>query len=182
MKTIGIFGGTFDPPHIGHYAIAEKVILTGLCDYVCWLPVKVHAFDKNPTAFKYRSEMVNLLIVNRNDMFVSEAELLVDNSQYTHNVLRYLAELYTGYNLRFIVGADQHKLIHKWNNFDEIRRIAPPIWVSRGTTVIPEPTIIIDISTSSTLIRNKIKLGEDVSNFIHEKVYTFIKENGLYLF
>ena len=180
-KIIGIFGGTFDPPHLGHYGIARRVLELNLVDEVYWIPVYRHAFGKEPAPYWDRCIMVAAMITKDPQMKVMEIEDKIENPQWSKNVIEYLINQSPLDRFRFILGADQYEELDKWHDFDTVRRLASPIWIARNTISIPgEQVIQFNNPNSSTLIRRKIKDKESVSMLVGKEVYAYVQQKGLY--
>lgn len=182
MKRVGIFGGTFDPPHLGHLELATEVLDQELVDVVCWVPVFTHAFpEKNPVSFWDRYFMTRLTIENDSRMSVWDLEAYIKDPQWSENVINEIAAHYPGSEFRFIVGADQYDVRHRWHDFDAVEKLAPPLWIARERTEIPGQQVVqINNSISSTKIRDMIADGEDVSTYVVEEVYNYILVKGFY--
>ena len=182
MKSVGIFGGTFDPPHLGHYEVAETVLKSGLVNIICWVPVFRHAFpEKHPVSFWDRYFMARLTTEDDARMSVWDLEAHIKNPQWSENVINYIAEHFPGSSLRFILGADQYDVRHRWHDFKAIEQLAPPIWIARKRKEIPNEEVLqVNNPISSTAVRKKIASGEDFSMDIAKPVHSYILFKGLY--
>lgn len=195
MKT-GIFGGAFNPVHNGHLALAEHYKKSLSLDRIIFIPTAdpPHKPSDGLIDGKDRINMLNLC-VGKNEL-VSDMEFRRDGKSYTYLTLCELRELYPNEEFYLIVGADQFFYFEKWYKFEEIMSLATVVTAAREKNqydemldfkaehpkladVIVSEFDVIDISSSQ--IRDMIKNGEDVSEFIPKKVNEYIKEHGLYV-
>lgn len=206
MKTVGILGGSFNPPHIGHARVAEEVLESGWVDEV-WImpckhnPLKVHQSNsfKQPTS-QQRYDMVELMVGELSGgIYLSNFELIHNEggeSSYTYKTLQKLSNHYPDHTFKWIVGMDQvesHGLILKgWMNGEEIKKEYGIILLSRGgystpvinSTIDTNEVVVIesdtDIELSSTVLRMKIMNGKSTKYLIPDSVREYIDENQLY--
>lgn len=168
---VGLLGGTFDPPHLGHLMAAEIALQE--VDQVIWIPSYKHAFGKKPVSFKHRSRMVREMIGYTSKLWVTLIEKLIDEPQWTENVVyQFVTHGPPGQEYRFILGEKDRKDIHRWHDFDEVARLAPPLWI---TMQDPHKEI------SSTRIRELLIRGIEPEGMLHDNVLKYIKENQLYI-
>jgi len=182
LQRIGIVGGTFNPPHLGHLAIAKAALASSLIDIVWFLPCWQHAFGKDPSAFHHRASMCFLMVKDEPNIYVCTAEFEI-KSKYSIKILEHIKKTNTDKVFRLILGTDNYWKMDKWKEKDKIIRLAPPIWVRRPKIKeIPESTIECDFNISSSEIRELIKNPRINNNwqYIHDKVLDYIKVNNLY--
>lgn len=192
---IAILGGTFNPIHLGHIAMAECVLSQTDMEKICFLPNGQPPHKKGDiiTHKKHRLEMVKLATENNPDFFVSTYEILQEKHCYTIDTMKYFNSLEDEYS--FIIGADSLFQLSKWKDADELKRICSFIVcdrVNQGNTekeierlksegcritMADMPYVEID----STTIREKIKNGLDIGGYTTDKVIDYIKSNKLYL-
>ncbi len=199
MKT-GILGGTFDPIHKGHLAVAEEVRLRLNLDEVVFIPVG-HPWRKAGSPIlpaEHRIEMVRLAIVDRPSFRVSTIEVDREGPSYTVNTLE---ELQSGPGsedeIYFIVGWDSLADLPSWKAPERIIRLChlvavprpgcfPPDLTSLETSVpgISERVILLDgpeVDVSASQIRERVARGLSISGLVPEAVERYIREHGLYL-
>ncbi|MCM8532332.1 MAG: nicotinate (nicotinamide) nucleotide adenylyltransferase [Lentisphaeraceae bacterium] len=199
-----IFGGTFDPVHNAHIALAKDVIAKDLADEVMFVPAAKppHKLDKAITPAEHRLEMLRLVIEENPDFAVSDYEIInKKKTSYTVNTLRALQAVYPERRFKLIIGMDNFRELDSWYNFQEIINNYELIIFSRPGIIQPSygqifekfgpkatPTlmesIISDISmdVSSTNIRTIIESGDDeLSSLVPPEVKRYIEENGLYI-
>lgn len=187
---IGVFGGSFNPPHNMHINIAEYLINNGYLDNVIFVPTSTnYKYKNNLVSNMDRYNMLSLATSLNDYLSVSDYELK-DYLVYTYQTLDYFSEYYKDDEIYFICGADNLSYIDKWmegnyilNNFNIIAINRDNIDISdfiQNYKNITECDLILN-DLSSTMIREKIKNGEDVSDYINPKVLNYIKERRLYL-
>lgn len=201
MKKIGIFGGSFDPVHLGHIYLAEDAAYSLKLDKILFVPAKLQPFklDVKVTDGYDRLEMLKLATEYNEAFEVSTYELDSQGISYTYLTLRAMKKKYgKETELYFITGTDSFLSIEKWKNSDEIlnryffivgsrpgyrneelRKCIKRIQDKHDTKIVNIENEQHDIS--STEIRNKIKAGFSAENLIPKKVEEYIRERGLYI-
>jgi nicotinate-nucleotide adenylyltransferase len=182
MTKVGLLGGTFDPPHLGHLAVAKTVLNKGLVDIVWLLPCWKHAFGKNPSHFHHRASMCFLMVKEETNIYVCTAESEI-RSSYSVEILKYIRDANHGKTFRLILGTDNYWRMNEWKEKDKVIGLAPPIWVGRPhTKEIPEPVVECHFDISSTEIRNLISNKKPISNhLLYGTVKDYIVKHSLYL-
>ncbi|WP_052256452.1 nicotinate-nucleotide adenylyltransferase [Salinicoccus sp. YB14-2] len=183
---IGIFGGTFDPIHIGHIiSVLEVKIAFGL-DEVVFIPARQSPHKETmPTANKERTDMIKRAISGYEGFTMDTFELNREGKSFTYDTAKYLKAQYPDDELYFLMGTDQYENFDKWHNHDELIDIMNFIVMMRHSDdmEISAPFIRADqlvVEVSSTLVRTRIKEGLPYKHFLNEAVYEYIKENALY--
>ena len=116
------FGGSFDPPHTGHLAVARGALNSGLCSHVIWAPAFAppHKLDRRRAPFEHRMKMVGLLIKNEDSMSVSDIEAkIAKRPSYTIDILLEL-EAQNGSRPALLIGADSLLSLHTWHRCSEL--------------------------------------------------------------
>lgn len=179
---VALFGGAFDPPHVGHLLVTAYVLATEEVDRVWLMPAHRHAFEKEMSPFPHRLEMC-LILANlfRKGVDATSVESEVGGKGYTIDTLRHLQKRYPSYEFRLVIGTDILGETEAWKDFDAIEEVAPPIVVARagyphpraaGKPAMPE--------VSSTEVRRRLVVGEDVSHLVPREVRAYIEAAGLY--
>lgn len=192
---IGIFGGSFNPVHLGHIKLAEGVVASGLVDEV-WLvmsPLNPFKADSSELASDAdRLAMLRLATENTSEAFrgrlkVSDIELSMPRPSYTINTLRKLSEEHPGDSFRLIIGADNWAKFSGWRAHEELLRDFHPIVYPRSGFPLPEKAPDgVDFlhlrlwNVSSTEIRRMIAEGTDPNNLLSPEVYNYIVSHNLY--
>ena len=119
---IVFFGGTFDPPHKGHLALAEAVLEKGIADYVMFVPAWIppHKILKGRTPYPDRLEMMKLAVGNRENMSVSGLEGERGGVSYTIDSLEYLAAEHPEHEYILLIGGDSLAQLHTWHRAGEL--------------------------------------------------------------
>ena len=184
-----IFGGSFDPIHRGHVALARAVRDNNLADEVWFLvtPLNPHKQDNNLTNEGERLAMVSLSIVGEPGLVASDFEFNLPRPSYTINTLDALQAAFPDREFMLLMGADNWQKIDRWYKGDEIVSRFGIIVYPRGNEASPSlpanvkwlQAPLYDIS--STEIRKTFSAGEDVSQWLHPDVEKYIKEKKMYL-
>ncbi|MDX5476011.1 MAG: nicotinate-nucleotide adenylyltransferase [Bacillaceae bacterium] len=187
MRKIGILGGTFDPPHIGHLIIANEVMHSLSLDEIWFIPNRIppHKLNKSITETSSRVEMIQLAIEDNEQFHLNTLELERSGPSYTYDTIVTLKELHPTYEFFFIIGADMVEYLPKWHRIDELVGLIQFVGVKRAgyqvhTTYPVIEVEIPQVDISSTLIRKKIKDGLSFRYLVPEKVQIYIEENNLY--
>lgn len=187
---LGVFGGTFDPLHIGHLIVAQDAWAALGLDRVLLVPAAVppHKRGRVVTPADVRLEMVRAAVAGDPRFEVSDLELRRPGPSYTVDTLRELHERYPGADLFFLLGVDQYRDFHTWREPEEIARLATLVVLSRTGIVEVEsrvgtlPTVlpVTRIDLSATEIRRRVAAGEPIRYLVPWGVEELILEEGLY--
>ncbi|KYD02040.1 nicotinate-nucleotide adenylyltransferase [Bacillus atrophaeus] len=187
MKKIGIFGGTFDPPHNGHLLMANEVLHQVGLDEIWFMPNQIppHKQDADYTASIHRVEMLKLAIRSNPCFKLQLAEMEREGPSYTFDTVRLLKDRYPNEQLYFIIGADMIEFLPKWYKLDELLKLIQFIGVKRPGFHIetPYPLLFADVpefEVSSTMIRERFKSKKPTDYLIPDEVKKYVEENGLY--
>lgn len=182
--TVGIFGGSFNPVHNGHIALAHVIIDHGIADEV-WLTLSpLNPLKSGSTELlddQIRLQMLQLATEGIPGLRVCDIELSLPKPSYTINTLLTLSHMHPGIQFRLVIGSDNMLIFNRWKSNEEIKRMFPPIVYPRPGYHCPEALDLPVSAISSTLVREKIRNGEAVNNLIPSKVNKYIRENGLYM-
>ena len=198
MSKIGIFGGSFNPMHIGHIVMAELFSECLGLDKIIVIPAGVapHKENFSPVDGEKRLEMCRLSVADISACEVSDIELRRGGKSYTIDTVREVARLYPGSELYLLTGSDMFLTFDSWKDFKDILDKAVICTVARNGEK-PERLlkfkkeleklggrcIILDgkiPAVSSTDIRRMAENGRSVSGFVHENVEKYIKDNHIY--
>jgi len=194
---IGIYGGSFNPIHIGHTSLAQSLVEQKIVDEV-WLlvsPLNPLKQSANPDILDYaeRLHIARLATEGMNGIRVSDFENSLPIPSYMVNTLGELAKAYPQHQFSLIIGADNWSDFHKWYKWKDIltsypiiiyRRpgydldtTSPAIQSAKSITIADTPLYPI----SSTQIRQAIRQGQIPSEWLAPNVIEYIKDRGLYL-
>ncbi|MBF0493256.1 MAG: nicotinate-nicotinamide nucleotide adenylyltransferase [Deltaproteobacteria bacterium] len=174
---IALFGGSFNPPHLGHRALVQKLLNQNIFDEIWILPVLGHPFGKELASFEDRLEMcvLNFLDLSKK-IKVSDLEKKIKNTEgYTVHLVRYLKQNFPNEEFYWVMGSDLLQEKNRWKNFDEIEKAVSLYPISRAgheASELPE--------VSSTEIREKIVRGVFSSDLLYAPVAKYILERGIY--
>ena len=180
-----IFGGSFSPPTFGHYTACQWLIQTLGAKRITIVPTYEHAFNKQLISFEHRLEMcAQMFPPNNSEIIVSGIERGLPHPNRTIDTINYLLPL-TNNKLGIAIGSDLVDEFPTWANYEEILKLAKVVIIGRAghTKPINFPCYNYPISVSeisSTDIRNKIKLGQDITGLVSKSVKEYIEINGLY--
>ncbi|WP_096434555.1 nicotinate-nucleotide adenylyltransferase [Alteribacter populi] len=188
-KRIGILGGTFDPPHIGHAILAEEARINLGLDLIWWIPNRIppHKKKMSQTTNTDRWEMVRRLCQGHPNFELNTIELEREGPSYTVDTIKKLKHNHPETSLFFILGGDSIDTLAEWKNIEEISEMVTFVGMKRpGYQAKTELDIMIHlldspkINVSSTLIREKIKTRTLNSFLLPKEVASYIKERHLY--
>ena len=195
---LGILGGTFDPPHVGHLAVAQDAWARLPLDRVLFVPAAVppHKVGAVCTPPALRLEMVRAAIAGDDRFDASDIELHRDGPSYTVDTLRELTKRQQDAELFLLLGADQFRELGTWRDPAAIARMATLVLVPRGDDD-PEGTLALAreslpsdarlavlnatrVDVSSSEIRRRCAAGEPVRYLVPNDVLRVIEREGLY--
>lgn len=191
---IGIFGGSFNPPHKMHIDIALNLIKLNYLDKVIFVPTGDKYYKKELANSADRINMLKIICNENNNLDVSDYEIK-KNLVYTYQTLNFFKSLYPNDEIIFILGADNLNELEKWKNYKYLLENFKFLVVKRYGENIDDimkkykqyisNIVITDISTnsvSSTRIRNMIKNEDnDLSKYLNEEVIKYINSKKLYI-
>lgn len=184
-----MFGGTFDPPHLGHLVAASDAAQALALDRVLWVPAAVHPFKRGSVQASAgaRLEMARAAVAGDARFEVDPLELERTGPSYTVDTLRALQVRYPDAELYFLTGADNLRDLPKWKEPGEVARLARLVVVSRQGEGVPEglpyPAVAVPVTrmdVSSTEVRRRVKAGETIRYLVPESVRAVIERRGLY--
>ena len=186
---VGILGGTFNPIHIGHLAIAqtalEKVGLKRVIFVPCHRPP--HKGNKRLASPMHRYNMVKLAI-GRNPLFaISDFEVKRKKKSYSIDTIKHFKKILPrNAKLFFIIGGDMLSSLKRWKSVDEILSIASFIAVNRPAykkkeNAIPYHSVKMPgLDISSSHLRQQIAQGKSIKYLVPDKVIGYINKQKLY--
>ncbi|NIP77782.1 MAG: nicotinate-nucleotide adenylyltransferase [Gemmatimonadetes bacterium] len=185
---IGVFGGTFDPPHIGHLVAAQELHDQLALDRLLLVPAAVppHKTDRTVTPGAVRLAMLRAAVEGDARFEISELELERDGPSYTVDTLRELRRRHPEAALLLAVGADQLAELESWRDPDGIAALAELVAFRRGGQPVPETARSVRVvevpavEVSSTAVRERVAAGRPVRYLVPEAVRKVIDREGLY--
>lgn len=173
-KRVAIFGGSFNPPHIGHVAICEWIFAKNLVDEVWAVPCLIHPFGKQLASFEDRHSMC--LFAFRDfgpKVVVSRIEKLLGGTSHTIRTIRHLIDGHPDCRFSLVTGGDVSAQKKEWLDFGEIEKLVPVVSIPRGPKS-PIPDI------SATEVRRRITRGESILGLVPKEVAVYIITHRLY--
>jgi nicotinate-nucleotide adenylyltransferase len=175
---LAVFGGSFDPPHVGHVFLATYALSIVGVERVIAAPTFEHAFGKPLRAFEHRLAMCTLAFAALPGVEVSALERELGGISRTLRLLKELQSRNPDHQLRLLIGSDILAESARWQNFDEIRALAPPIVVTRGGHAVASGPLFPEVS--STELRAQLARGERDTSVLPRAVVAYIEQHALY--
>lgn len=173
-KRVGIFGGSFNPPHNGHVEICRYLLKKNDLDQILVIPCFKHPFEKDLAEFKDRLLMCRFAFNEFGDkVMVSDVEKKIGNVSYTINTVKYMIDLFPDDKFYLIVGSDTEEESEGWKDINEIKSLVQFTTVPRG----PKSHIP---NISSTEVRKRIGSGIKFTDLVPSEVAVYIITHGLY--
>ncbi len=192
-KNIILFGGTFDPVHLGHLILAQEAQNFLSAEKVFFIPCFRSPFKigQEITHWKHRMKMLTLAIKNNSNFSISDYEIKNKKISYTYNTVEYFSKKYRKYKIYFLMGLDSLLEFKLWKNWDKILENVTIIVgdrlvnkMKRINTLIKMKKIIllnsIKIEISSKEIRNRIKHGMSIKYLVPLDVERYIYRFRIY--
>ncbi len=187
---IALFGGAFDPPHMGHRLIAEHLLEAGKVDRVWFVPVRKHHFVKNMTAVVDRLAMLQQMVVKMKlpTIKIEKFELEHNDTSYSYNTLEGLSERYSQDTFSWVIGSDNIADFHKWYRATELLHTYHVFVYPRAgfplQSLLPGMIPLTDmpeINVSSTEVRERVRARQPIEGLVEETVAQYISQKGLYV-
>lgn len=196
MKKIGILGGSFNPVHNAHIKLAVTACEQAGLDEMLIIPTYVTNLKDNSAmvSSEDRFRMCELAVQDISSFYVSDIEIKRQRTTYTCETVEELKRIDPDNEYYLIMGADAYLNLYKWRNYEYILNNAHIIVAPRDDAdkddlleksheycgfsplILKEPIFKL----SSTMIREMISAGEDVSDFLDSRVIEYINEHNLY--
>lgn len=191
---IGILGGQFNPPHLGHLFMAQQALDFTPIKQIWLTPCFKHTFDKNMIPVKHRTKMTKMITFGQ--IKYCGKEIKNQLSGETLILMDFLSQKYPQHQFSFILGSDNLKYFKKWGQWQKLVQ-KYIFWV------VPRPTFDLDLkklgldnkkyqfkilkhpllaktNLSSTMIRSRIKKNLSIKYLVDQKVNLYIKKHHLY--
>ena len=200
MKIL-VFGGTFNPPHLGHQLMVEQVLSKTLedgleFDQLWLLPVGQHSFAKKFVSNEHRLVMLELMIDSiveknpalKNKIFLEKYELEHDEESQTFSTLEALAKKHPEHQFSFLIGSDNLEKFHLWNDYQLMLKKYPfYVYPRIPFEFLPfyEGMVALKdfpkMEVSSTKVRMAFANQASLDGLLDAKVIKYIKENELFV-
>jgi nicotinate-nucleotide adenylyltransferase len=191
MMNLGLFGGSFDPIHLGHLLVAQAAREELGLDRLFFIPVAQSPFkpENKPTPANERLRLLRLALAGKADCEVDEQEIKRGGVSYTIDTVRDYVRRFPQSRLFYLVGADNVAQLPKWREAAELARLVEFVAIPRpgqDPTPFPAPfrgrTLTgFPLGVSSSQIRGRVKSGLPVDHLVPGLVAEAIRNNQLYL-
>ncbi|MBP7654264.1 nicotinate (nicotinamide) nucleotide adenylyltransferase [Candidatus Dependentiae bacterium] len=195
---IGVFGGTFNPPHTGHKKIIEKSFSILKIDKMLVIPAFIppHKELIDNIEPSHKINMLNIIFKEMKNLEIVTSEIDRGGVSYTIDTIKSFISIYGNHDYRIIIGADNFNIIDSWKNIDELIKLCGFIVFSRTGEILEYEkqsvflnnknkfTVIneFDEPVSSSMIRNyvKNKMYDKAAEFLDREILYYIKKNKIY--
>lgn len=189
---VALFGGSFDPPHVGHQLAALYVLETFPVDELWLVPVFRHVFDKRLTPYRHRLAMCQLFCESLGPRVrVSTIEEELGGPSYTLHMVRRLQQKHPAVDFSLVIGSDLLKERERWYGWAELASALPFLLLSRGGSEPASDQVRRsgDIShqeqlclpeVSSTSVRAALSRGGKPTGWVSRRILDYITEHSLY--
>ena len=188
-KRIGLFGGSFDPIHLGHLAILESFISSGYIDEL-WVLVNPNPPHKHGLDASYsdRLHMVEMAIEDINGCLISLIEEDLPTPNYSYKTIDYVIDNLGYSDVYFCLGSDSIGSFKTWKNYEKILDRVMLLVAQRSTdfrlpSYLHLKAMMVEhelVTVSSTHLREKIQLGESTGEQLHLSTLEYISKHNLY--
>jgi nicotinate-nucleotide adenylyltransferase len=187
QKKIGLFGGTFDPVHLGHLHLAVQAREALGLDEIRFLPCRIspHKSDTAPASGEDRCKMLRLATAGLPWAVVDDCELHQQGPSYSYQTAEALKARLPGARLFWIMGGDQWSSLHRWKSPERLAELVEFVVLARGEAPLPRQGfevhgILGEHPASATVIRHDLSKGLKNHPWLNPKVAEWIAEKKLY--
>lgn len=161
-----VFGGSFDPVHVGHVLCVHYLLAIGAVDRVTVPVVFQHALDKRLTPFSHRLQMCRRAFAHEPRVEVSDLERGLPRPSFTLRTLQALRGVHPEDTFRLVVGTDVLSEVERWHRFDEVQKLAPLLVVGRRGHPTPSgpPEVLPEVSSTEIRRLFAVALGNDADS------------------
>ena len=191
MQRIGLFGGSFNPVHLGHLLVAQAAREELQLSRLFFIPAAQSPFKPGVELAPpgERSRLLRLALAGQTDCKVDEQEIKRGGVSYTIDTVRDYSRRFAGAHLFYLIGADHVPQLPKWRDADELARLIEFVVIPRpGQAVAPFPRPFrggalagFPLGVSSSQVRERVKAGLPVDLLVGSRVAEAIRNNRLYL-
>jgi nicotinate-nucleotide adenylyltransferase len=184
LKTIGIFGGTFDPIHHGHLILARDAIEQLRLEELIFIPAAMspHKLGKAPATADARVEMLRAAIEGEPGFCLDTLELERPAPSFAVDTIEALRVRYSDARFVYLIGEDNVARLSSWHRFDELSKMVQFAVLDRSglKTAHPYPTVRRHVDISATDIRNRVARGLSIRYLVPPAVEKIIEARQLY--
>lgn len=187
VARVALFGGSFNPPHVGHVMVASWILATDRAELVWLLPAAQHAFGKSLAPFDARVAMLRAgFAALGKSVSVCEVEGERDGTSYTIDTVEILLARHPNHRFALVVGTDLLVDSPKWKEWDRLKTLVELLPVRRagvkGSEPDPDPAHPTPLfpEISSTVVRERLARGESVDGLVPAGALAEIRSRGLF--
>ena len=174
LQKVGLLGGSFDPPHFGHFDLARLALEQKKIDHVWVIPCFIHPFGKQILSFEHRFAMCQLAFQSLGDRVqILKLEKELGGISYTLRTLEALQKKFLQHQFFFIAGEDTVKNLSQWKDGSALQKKASWLIFPRGET---SPVR----NVSATAIRKALEARAGLEEWLPKNVIAYIEEHRLY--
>jgi len=187
---IGIFGGSFDPVHLGHLLVAQAAIEELGLDRLFFIPAAQSPFkpENKPAPDAVRLQLLRLALAGKTHCEIDDQEIRRGGISYTADTLRDYAKRFAGAELFYLIGADNAANLNGWREPAELARLAEFVAIPRpgeATPAFPPPfrgRLLrgFPFAVSSSAIRGRVRAGLPIENLVPAVVAEAIRSAKIY--
>jgi nicotinate-nucleotide adenylyltransferase len=191
MMKLGLFGGSFDPVHLGHLLVAQAAVEELGLDKLFFIPAAQSPFkpENQPAPAAARLQLLRLTLVGKSNCEIDEQEIGRGGVSYTVDTLRDYAKRFPGAEIFYLIGADNAAKLNEWREPAELAKLAVFVAVQRpgGSPAIFPPPFHgrmlkgFPFDVSSSQIRARIRAGLPVEHLVPPFVADAIRAARLYV-
>jgi nicotinate-nucleotide adenylyltransferase len=191
LQRLALFGGAFDPVHLGHMTIARYALKQVGLDRIIFIPTAQSPLKTRPPAVSddARVEMLELATDGEQRFKVDTFEVEAGGVSYTIETVKHFREMYPNAELFWMIGADQFEQLDRWRDIEDLAESVTFLVFGRSGASL-EPRSVkglkyfeVDaplMEASSSQIRERCQRGQGIGDLVSEEVEAFISERGLY--
>jgi nicotinate-nucleotide adenylyltransferase len=183
MRRIALYGGSFNPPHVAHQLACAYVLATARprVDRLWMVPTYKHPFDKQLAPYEDRLAMCRLAAEPFGGRVeVSEIEAELGGESYTLKTVQAIRSAQPDARVSVVIGADLLAERERWHGFEELRALVDFLVLGRAGFVSKEALELALPEVSSTEVRRRLGVGEQVDALVDVQVVDYIRRRGLY--
>ncbi len=178
-KKVGIFGGSFNPIHTGHIALAKSLCEQAHLDEIWFMVSPMNPFKKAATDLlsdNLRLEMVQLALKDEPQLKACDYEFHLPKPSYTWHTLQAMSQDYPNIDFTLLIGGDNWAAFDKWYHYQDILAHYPiVVYPRQGAKIgnVPEHVTIVTtplLNISSTEIRNHIRDGKSIHGMVPQEI------------
>ena len=190
MKRIGLFGGSFDPVHLGHLLVAQAAGEELALDRLFFIPAAQSPFKPSaqPASPALRERMLRLSLVGQSNCEIDTQELTRGGVSFTIDTVRDYTRRFPQAELFYLIGADHVPTLPKWREAGELARLVQFVVIPRPGEELADPPVPFRVRVlggwplqlSSSQIRARVQAGQPVEHLLPPGIADVVREAGLY--